>query len=238
MDAVERIIMLKIGHRGAMGYGPENTVDSFAKALEFGVDGIELDVHVCKSGEVIVIHDDRVERTTNGQGKVTEMTLRELKELDAGKGERIPTLQEVLDFVDRRAVIDIELKAEGIAGAVADILHQYIQEQGWKESHFMISSFDHHELKRCHDLIPEVPFGPIIAAKPLDYALLAQAMNADAIIPFHEFLDLNFVRDAHQRGVKVIAWTVNRQEDIEKVLNMGVDGIISNYPDRLSGFKK
>ena len=225
--------MLKIGHRGAMGYAPENTLDSFAKALELGVDGIELDVHVCKSGEVVVIHDERVERTTNGQGKVMEMTLQELKALDAGKGERIPTLKEVLDFVDRRVIIDMELKAEGIGQAVADIVRQYIQVHGWKNKHFMISSFDHHELKRCHDQIPDVPFGPIIAAKPLDYALLAQAMKADAIMPFFEFLDYQFVQDAHQRGVKVITWTVNRLDDIEKVLKMGVDGIISNYPDRL-----
>ncbi len=120
--------MLKIGHRGAMGYAPENTLGSFAKALELGVDGIELDVHVCKSGEVVVIHDERVDRTTNGKGQVKEMTLKELKELDAGKGERIPTLEEVLDFVDRRAFIDIELKAEGIGNSVADIVRKYIQE--------------------------------------------------------------------------------------------------------------
>ena len=229
--------MLKIGHRGAMGYGPENTINSFAKALELGVDGIELDVHVCKSGEVVVIHDDRVDRTTNGHGIVVEMTLQELKKLDAGKGERIPTLKEVFDFVDRRAIIDIELKAEGISGSVADIIRQYILEQGWINTQFMISSFDHHELKRCHEQIPDVPFSPIIAAKPLDYALMAQAMNADSIKPFFEFLDFNFVQDAHQRGVKVITWTVNRRDDIKRVLNMGVDGIISNYPDRLSGFK-
>jgi glycerophosphoryl diester phosphodiesterase len=229
--------MLKIGHRGAMGYGPENTINSFAKALEFGVDGIELDVHVCKSGEVVVIHDDRVERTTNGKGKVVEMTLQELKTLDAGKGERIPTLPEVLDFVNRRVMVDIELKAEGISGFVADIMRQYIRKDGWKNKDFMISSFDHHELKRCHDQIPDVPFSPIIAAKPLDYALMAQAMNADSIKPFFEFLDFNFVQDAHQRGLKVITWTVNRMDDIKKVLDMGVDGIISNYPDRLSGFK-
>jgi glycerophosphoryl diester phosphodiesterase len=229
--------MLKIGHRGAMGYSPENTINSFAKALELGVDGIELDAHVCKSGEVVVIHDERVDRTTNGTGKVMEMTLQELKALDAGKGERIPTLKEVLDFVDRRAMVDIELKAEGIGTALADIIRQSIREHGWKNKDFMISSFDHHELKRCHDQIPDVPFSPIIAAKPLDYALMAQAMNADSIKPFFEFLDFNFVQDAHQRGLKVITWTVNRMDDIKKVLDMGVDGIISNYPDRLCGFK-
>lgn len=225
--------MLKIGHRGAMGYAPENTLASFSKALEIGVDGIELDVHLCQSGEVVVIHDDRVDRTTNRKGKVREMTLQDLKELDAGDGQRIPTLIEVLDFVDRRAIIDIELKAEGVAGAVADILRQHIQRQGWKPEHFMLTSFDHHELKRCQELVPQVPFGPLLAAKPLDYARMAEDMKAVGIMPFFEFLDENFVRDAHERGLKVITWTVNRRDDIQKVKDMGVDGIISNFPDRI-----
>jgi len=225
--------MLKIGHRGAMGYAPENTLTSFAKALELGVDGIELDVHVCKSGEVVVIHDARVDRTTNGKGRVIDLTLDELRQLDAGDGQRIPTLPEVLDWVNRRAIIDIELKAEGIARSVSEVVRHYLQEQEWGKNGFMISSFDHHELKRCHDLIPEIPFGPLISAKPLDYALLAQAMDAEAIMPSFEFLDREFVRDAHQRGLKVFTWTVNRSEDIKKMMGIGVDGIISNYPDRL-----
>lgn len=225
--------MLKIGHRGAMGHAPENTLTSFAKALDLGVDGIELDVHLCKSGELVVIHDGRVDRTTDGKGSVIDMTLEELKQLDAGEGHCIPTFPEVLDFVNRRAMIDIELKAEGIAGSVSKVVRHYIREQGWTNDLFLISSFDHHELKRCHDIIPEIPFGPIIAAKPLDYALFAQSMKADSIMPFYEFLNGEFVQDAHQRGLKVIAWTVNRPEDIKKMLNIGVDGIISNYPDRL-----
>ncbi len=225
--------MLKIGHRGAMGYAPENTLTSFAKALELGVDGIELDVHLCRSGELVVIHDGRVDRTTNGKGYVIDMTLEELKKLDAGKSQRIPMLSEVLDFVNRRALIDIELKAEGISMSVAEVVRKYIQEFGWKNDLFMISSFDHHELMRCHDMIPEVPFGPLIGAKPLDYAFFAQSMKADTIMPFYEFLNGEFVQDAHRRGLKVVTWTVNRPDDIKKMLSIGVDGIISNYPDRL-----
>ena len=122
--------MLKIGHRGATGYAPENTRASFAKALELGVDGIELDVHVCESGEVVVIHDERVDRTTNGKGKVREMSLPELKGFNSGTGEPILTLEEVLDFVNRRAIIDIELKAEGISHSVADVVLKYIREHG------------------------------------------------------------------------------------------------------------
>ena len=226
--------MLRIGHRGAMGYAPENTLASFAKALELGVEGIELDVHLCRSGEPVVIHDSRVDRTTNGRGKVREMTLRELKELDAGQGEHLLTLEEVLNFVDHRLLIDIELKSEGVGDPVAFTISQFIDSRGWKPEHFMITSFDHHELVRCHSLIPRIPFGPLLAAKPLDYARMAQDMKADGIMPFFEFLDNKFVQDAHQRGLKVITWTVDRPDDIKRVMELGVDGIISNYPDRLS----
>jgi glycerophosphoryl diester phosphodiesterase len=225
--------MLKIGHRGAMGYEPENTLTSFAKALELGVDGIELDVRPCRSGELVVIHDALLDRTSNGKGLVIDTTLEEIKRLDAGKGQVIPTLPQVLDLVDRRAIIDIELKAEGVGQAVAGILDRYIKKHGWRKDLFILSSFDHHELRRCHDLIPHVPFGPLIAAKPLDYASLAREMGADMIAPFYEFLDEDFVQDAHQKGLKVITWTVNRPEDIKAMRKIGVDGIISNYPDRL-----
>ena len=227
--------MLKVGHRGAMGYAPENTMASFAKALELDVDVIELDVHLCKSGEAVVIHDQRLDRTTNGKGLVSAKTLRELKSLDAGKGQTIPTLREVIEGVNKRAVIDIELKAEGTAGEVAKILQEYIQDRGWEADRFMLSSFDHHELMRCHALLPRVPFGPIFAAKFLDYARFAREMQAHLIKPFFEFLDEAFVRDAHNRGLKVITWTVNLPEDMRKMAGLGVDGMVSNYPDRICG---
>jgi glycerophosphoryl diester phosphodiesterase len=216
-----------------MGYAPENTLISFAKALDLGVNGIELDVHLCRSGELVVIHDSRVERTTNGKGRVSDLTLEQLKTLDAGMGETIPSLREVLDLVDRKAFIDIELKGEGSGGPVADLIGEYLT-KGWKARDFMITSFDHHELKHCHDRIPQVPFGPLLAAKPLKYAELAEDMGAEVILPFFEFLDLPFVQDAHQRNVKVFTWTVNSREDIQKLRDWGVDGMISNFPERLT----
>src|SRR6056297_2287931 len=106
-------MVLKIGHRGAMGYEPENTLRSFKKAIELNVDMVELDVYVCSSGELVVIHDDKVDKTTNGKGYVSEKSFDELRKLDAGMGEKIPTLQEVLDLIDKRAKVNIELKGKG-----------------------------------------------------------------------------------------------------------------------------
>jgi len=123
--------MRRIGHRGAKGYEPENTLLSFSKALQLNVDMIELDVHVCKIGDVVVIHDETVEGTTNGTGRVADMTLDDLRKLNADKGQRIPTLQEVLDLVDRRAKVNIELKEEGSVRPVFELLEKYVTERGW-----------------------------------------------------------------------------------------------------------
>jgi glycerophosphoryl diester phosphodiesterase len=181
----------------------------------------------------VVIHDQRVRRTTNGRGYVKDMTLKELKNLDAGKGQIIPTLSEVVEFINKRCMIDIELKADGVGKPVADILRSFLQ-RGWTEDLFMVSSFDYHELKRFHDLMPQIPFAPIIAAKPLDYAYFAQSMNANAVNPASDFIDREFVQDAHRRGLKLITWTVDNRDDIKTVVDIGVDGIISNYPDRVT----
>ncbi|MBN1472692.1 MAG: hypothetical protein JW925_13010 [Syntrophaceae bacterium] len=224
--------MIIIGHRGAMGYEPENTLSSFAKALELGVEGVELDVRLCKTGELVVIHDARLRRITKSSGYVKDTTLADLKKFDAGKGQTIPTLEEVVDFIEKRCMINIELKDEGVAEPVADIIRSFIK-RGWETSHFMISSFDHHELKRFHEGMPQVPFAPLIAAKPIDYACFAQTMKAHAVNPAADFVDWVFVKDAHQRGLKIIVWTVNNPDDIKKMIDMGVDGIISDYPDRV-----
>ena len=119
---MENKSFLKIGHRGACGYEPENTLRSFKKALDLGVDTIELDVHKTKDEATVVIHDEKVDKTTNGTGFVADKSLEEIKKLDAGKGEKIPTLEEVLDLVNRKAQVNIELKGEGTARPVADII--------------------------------------------------------------------------------------------------------------------
>jgi glycerophosphoryl diester phosphodiesterase len=226
-------MITKIGHRGAMGYAPENTLKSFKKALELHVDAVELDVYVCKSGELVVIHDDKVNRTTNGKGYVVEKTLNELRSLDAGEGEKIPLLTEVLDLVDKKVKINIELKGTGTAKPVHELIESYVKNNSWKYDHFMISSFNHYDLKSFKELNPNIKIGALIMGIPIGFAEFAEKVNADSINLCIESINKEFVDDAHKRGFKVYVWTVNDSDDIERIKALNVDGIFSNFPDRL-----
>ncbi len=216
-----------------MGYEPENTLASFKKALNLGVDMVELDVYVLKTGELVVIHDDRVDRTTNGQGYVADKTFAEIRSLDAGKGEKIPTLNEVFNLIDRKVPINIELKGAGTAGPVAKLIGEYISEHGWTNDDFLVSSFNHRELKKFKDLKPTIRIGALITGIPIGYAEFAQKLGAYSLNPSLEFISQEYVDDAHKRGLKVLVYTVNEKDDIKKMMELGVDGLFSNYPDRI-----
>lgn len=225
--------VLKIGHRGAMGHEPENTLLSFRKALALNVDAIELDVYVCKTGEVIVMHDDKVDRTTNGKGYTEDKTFDELRQLDAGKGELVPTLEEVLDIIDKKVIVNIELKGKDAALATIQVIKEHIKTKGWAESDFMVSSFDHHELNKFKQHYPEISIGALIEGVPLSYSECAVQLQADSVNLSLDFINQDFVNDAHEKGLKVYVWTVNEYDDIAKVKALGVDGIFSNFPERL-----
>jgi glycerophosphoryl diester phosphodiesterase len=226
--------MLKVGHRGARGYEPENTLRSFKKAIKLGADMIELDVHTCKSGEVVVIHDEDVDRTTNGRGRVADKTLAELKELDAGKGEKIPTLEEVLDLFEGKIKHHIELKGKNCATCVADTIDRYVKTKGLKRSELLVISFEHDTLlKQFREASPETPIGLLFRRVPDDFAERAVAMGAEFVALFHKKTTKEIVEVAHNRGLKVIVWTVNEPKEISRAKELGVDGITSDYPDRL-----
>ncbi len=201
--------------------------------MELGVDMIELDVHCCSSGDLVVIHDNRVDRTTNGSGYVSEMELEELRSLDAGKGERIPTLREVLDMIGGRVAVNIELKGRGTAKPVFELIEHYVREQNWSYDDFMVSSFNHYELLEFVELKSSVRIGALIEGIPLGYAEFAERLRAYAVNASLEFVDRDFVDDIHKRGMKVFVYTVNEPEDIERMRSLGVDGVFSNYPDRV-----
>ena len=224
---------VKIGHRGAMGYEPENTLLSFKKALELGVDAIELDVYACKTGELVVIHDDKVDRTSNGKGYVIEKTFDELRALDAGKGEKIPTLSEVLDLVNRKVKVNIELKGVGTAKPVSNLIKDYVDNKGWNFDDFIVSSFNHYELKEFGELSPNIKIGALIVGIPIGFAEFAEKLNAHSVNLCVEFINQEFVDDAHKRGMKVYVWTVNDADEIRRMKSLGIDGIFSNFPDRL-----
>jgi glycerophosphoryl diester phosphodiesterase len=225
--------MLKIGHRGACGYAPENTLLSFRKAIKLKVSMVELDVHICKSGEVVVIHDDVVDRTTNGKGPVAKKILEELKSLDAGKGEKIPTFEEVLILINREFPINIELKGKNTAKPVADLIEKYVSKGRWTYDDFLVSSFNYKEITLFHQLCKKVKTGYLIKNIPLRYIVPARKIGAYSINPPLKYITKKIVDKCHSNGFKVFVWTVNNREDIGRMKSLGVDGIFSNYPDRI-----
>jgi glycerophosphoryl diester phosphodiesterase len=226
--------MIIIGHRGAMGYEPENTLRSFQKAIDLQVDMIEFDVHLCKTGELIIIHDDDVNRTTDGQGFVAKKSLAELKELDAGKGEKIPTLEEVLDLIDRKIKVNIELKGPNTAEPTLKVIKKYIKKKKWTYNDFLVSSFDSPELEILRNLDEQIDVAVAIDRDPLDYIEFSQKLKAYSIHPIISATDKKFIEIAHKNNLKVFVWTVESKE-VQRMKEIGVDGIFVNYPDRLDG---
>ena len=219
--------MLRIGHRGARAYAPENTLKSFRKALEIGVDAVELDVRKTKDGSLVVIHDEDVKRTTNGEGLVNELTLKEIKGLDAGDGEKIPTLEETLDFLDKKVKVFVELKETGIEDQVLSI----VSEKGL-EKNVIIVSFLEEALKKVRELNKDIETGLIYARhkNPLKSAL---DLKANYLLAFYRFTHTANVEKAHESGLKVVVWTINKPEEVEEYAKKGVDGIASDKPDIL-----
>ena len=225
--------MLKIAHRGARGYEPENTLKSFQKALDLNADGIELDVHLSSDGHLIVIHDETIDRTTNGKGFVNTFTLAELKTFLIDDQYEIPTLKEVFDLVNKKCLINIELKGLGTADKVAALIEEYIAYQNWNYGHFIVSSFNWNLLQETSNLNSNIAIG-VLTEEDVEKALaFAEVIEAEAIHPDYQLLNLENVQEMQEKGFMVLPWTVNSPEDIQKIKSYQVDGIISDFPDRL-----
>lgn len=225
--------MQKIGHRGSKGYTVENTLESFQKAIDLNVDAIELDVHVCKTGELIVFHDFTLERLTNGKGEISKSSLEELKKLRINKKFKIPTLIEALDFIDRRCNVNIELKGHDTAKAVLNLVELYTKNKNWHYSNFIISSFQYDELSKFSTQNKNIPLAILTQAsveQAIDWAI---EFKADYIHPHFSLLTLDNCNFAKEKGLKINTWTVNEIEDIEHVKKYNIDGIISDFPDRI-----
>ena len=225
--------ILKIGHRGANGYEPENTLVSFQKALDMNVDGIELDVHLSIDGHLIVMHDETIDRTTNGKGFVNQLTLKELKSFRINNIIEIPTLEEVFDLVDKKCFINIELKNHETAEKVVELIERYIAEKNWKYADFIVSSFDWNALQQVRFLNDKIPIG-VLTETDLELAFsFAKFMKAESINPDFQLLTFEKTVEFQKKGIKVFPWTVNNPEDIQRIKEMKVDGIISDFIDRL-----
>lgn len=223
--------MKVIGHRGAMGLAPENTLMSFRKALELGVDGVEFDVQNI-DGNLLVFHDDTLERTTNGKGLLLDHSVDYLRSLDAGQGEKIPFLHEVIELIDIDTFINIELKGLRTASLVMELV-KLLDKDRYKKENFIISSYLFSELFLVRQLDSDIQIGVIADEQP-DVALsFARDVNAYSFHPSLSLVSKELVEQVHQEGMLLYVHTVNDPENIAKVKSMGADGVFTDYPDRV-----
>lgn len=224
------------GHRGARADAPENTLPAFALALGQGADGVELDVQLTRDDEVVVIHDETLERTTNGHGWVADHSLASLRSLDASAGwagfdgVQIPTLAEVLELAnDSEAVVNVELKTDAVPYRGIEERVLAVVDASGMTDRVIFSSFNHHTLRRLHSL-GATQLGALVSERLVKPWRYLQTVDVPALHPEHRSATLKLVRKCHERGQVVHAWTVNEPKDILRCLRAGVDAIITDVP--------
>ena len=224
---------LVIGHRGARGHLAENTLPSIAKAIELGVDGIEIDIFKCASGELVVFHDQTLEKLTNSKGYIEQLTLDSIRKIDVLNGFTIPTLEEVLDLINGRVFLNIELKGTQTAILTNEIILSYFERKEWDLSKILISSFNWEELEIFYSVNSEVSIAILTEDDPLDAIPIAKQLNAVAINPEYVSLNTGNIDKIKKEGLKIFTWTVNDPQEIKDVITLGVDGIITDFPERV-----
>ncbi len=235
-----------IAHRGASGEYPENTLLALDQAINQAADGIEFDVQYHQSGQFILLHDADLETSTNGKGHFSQLTLAQLQQLDAGQGQQIPTLQQALQQINGRCLVNIELKLIStdnqemlkIILALHKMLSRAVAEQHFTWQQFIISSFNHPLLAEIKLLVPKLTTAALTASCPLNYAAFAQELKTFSINPAINMLTPNLVKDAHQRGLQVWAYTVDKKSDIQYCYDLAIDGIFTNYPAKSRHYLK
>jgi len=217
---------LIIGHRGAAGLEPENTLPSFIRAVSLGVDAVELDVHVCDN-RLCVIHDSELTRTTNGSGRVSERTLRELRQLDAGNGAQIPFLEEVFDVIPEHIGINVELKGPGTAAPLAEFLRRYPARD------VLVSSFRHDELAQFFDLAPDAPIAPLFDRWHGDPIAVARSFRSRFVNISRKIAGTEQCSMLQDAGFSLLVYTVNRLANASTLFASGISGVFTDYPDRI-----
>jgi glycerophosphoryl diester phosphodiesterase len=232
-----------VAHRGAAGYAPENTIAAFDKGVEMKADYIEIDVQRSKDGELVVIHDTTVDRTTDGTGRVGDLTFDELRSLDAGSfkgeqfaGEKIPTLEEVLDRYHGKVGVLIEMKAPELYPGIEEAVAQELKERNLdkpQNNKIILQSFNFESMKKMDTLLPEVPIGVLTYSNlhVTDAALQEFAKYADYFNPSYGLVTKELVDKVHDLGMEIQSWTVRSPEAAQFLIDMEVDGIITDYPD-------
>ena len=221
--------MLIFAHRGASADAPENTLLAIDLALTQKADGIEIDVYQL-GDELVVIHDRWVSSTTNGKRVLTDYTLEELQTLDAGQGQFVPTLWQVLQRVQGQCVINIEIKGVDKISLVNTYINKAVSQLNFKPEQFVVSSYNHHLLVVFKSIAPTIKIGALTANNPLKYSHFAQELQAYSVNADVSFVDQAFVEDAHGRGLKIFVYTVDEPEDLLRLKAWGVDAVFSNGP--------
>ncbi len=229
--------MLIIGHRGAAGLAPENTLKAIRAGIESGVDMIEIDIAVCRTGEVILMHDDKVDSRTGVSGYVADLSYDEIRDLRIDGSEQIPTLQEAIAVIGNQCPLNIEIKGTGSANEVARILRHEIRNGSMHTEDFLVSSYNHRELFNFSELCPGIRIAPIISCYPLKLAELAEEIGAWSLNMKRENVTREIVEDAHERGIRVLVFTVNYPEELERLQELQVDGIFTDNRYRLLNLK-
>ena len=216
-----------VGHRGAAGLAPENTLPSFRRAWACGVSAVELDVQLL-DGRLVVIHDERLERTTNGVGAVTDLNLTELRALDAGDGAPIPFLEEVMAELPAGTGVNVELKGPGTAEPVAELLADM------SRAEVLVSAFDHEELRRFHRRAPEWPVAPLFHRWRPGVWRTAESFDAWSVNLNQRIATRYRLAHARRRNLRVLVYTVNDLEEARRLVSWGATGVFTDYPDRIT----
>ncbi|MDO8342210.1 MAG: glycerophosphodiester phosphodiesterase [Cellvibrio sp.] len=233
--------LLCIAHRGGPQFAqstlPENSLAAIARALELGVYAVEIDIfHI--EGELLVTHDRRLGRVVSGQGIITEQTLPYLRQQKLENGEPIPTLQQVLELVGDKALLNIEIKGANSVPTLKRVLEEYVNSYQGSYEQYVVSSFDHQQLYQSMQQLPQVKRGVLIEGIPLDYAVCCEPLNAYSFNTHLSFLTPELIQDAQKRGLKNWVYTVNHEDDWAYVQSLGVDAVFTDKPDALLAFNK
>ncbi|MFV8370239.1 glycerophosphodiester phosphodiesterase [Flavobacterium sp. LB2R40] len=221
------------GHRGAMGHATENTLASIKKGIELKADMLEIDVFKIKTGELVVFHDDDLDRLTNAKGKIEDYTFDDLRKVLVSGKHQIPTLQEVIAVIDKKAVLNIELKGTNTATDTYRIIEEY-KKKGWSNKDFFISSFRIGELQTMRSLSKEIAIGLLTYKEPIESIIkTGKELKAQAINPYYKTLTAENVAVMKANDFKIYPWTVNEPLDIKDLQELKVNGIITDYPERI-----
>ncbi len=223
-----------IGHRGTNNGVVENTIPAFEKAIEQGAQMIEFDVWKCATGEIVVFHDQTLERLAGDPRFIQHLSLREIEAISLSNGAKIPTLREVLDVIDCKIKLNIEIKDDEAFEGVGNLLREYVEKKGWSYTDFLVSSFDHFGIRFFISEFAEIPTGAITYAALIDYGQYLDCLKVDYAIVGVQRLNAAFYDSLKESGKRIIVYTVNDRDTLARLLQLDIYAVITDFPDRIN----